>query len=122
MKEKSNGRPPKNLHEKRKYQVNIKLITSEYYLLKSLAIEASLPINDYIRACIKSSQVIQRLTPENNNHIRKLTGMANNLNQIAKKANQAGYADVRTEYLFLADNIDNIIEMIKDDSKNSNRK
>ncbi|MDH6343758.1 hypothetical protein M2480_002923 [Parabacteroides sp. PFB2-12] len=122
MKEQNKGgRPRKELNQKRKYQVNVKLMTGEYYFLKSLAKSAALPINDYVRQCIKSSSVMPRITPEENDLIRKLIGMANNLNQIAKKANQAGYNTIRTEYLFLADSIDDLIDTIRNDSKNNNR-
>jgi hypothetical protein len=51
--------------------------------------------------------------------IRKLSGMGNNLNQIARKANAEGYTNARSEYFYLADKIDNVINTIEDDSKNS---
>ncbi len=38
-----------------------------------------------------------RFTLEELDLMRKLSGMANNLNQIAKKANQAGFAKVSIE-------------------------
>jgi hypothetical protein len=47
--------------------------------------------------------------------------MGNNLNQIARRANAAGYTGVREEYLWLADKIDNVIEMMENDGKNSKR-
>ena len=114
------GRRPKELHQKRRYQINVKLMTNEFYELKSKALNAALPINDYVRSCIKHSVINQRLTPEINALIRKLCGMANNLNQIAKKANQAGYNRVREEYL--AEEIDHLIKYIKHDCENNNRK
>ena len=42
--EKLNGRPPKEQHKKRSYQVNVKLMTEEYYYLKSQASKAAMPI------------------------------------------------------------------------------
>ena len=42
---------------------------------------------------------------------------SNNLNQIARRANTEGYINARSEYLYLADKIDNVIEMIEDDGK-----
>lgn len=50
--EKLNGRPPKEQHKKRSYQVNVKLMTEEYYYLKSQASKAAMPINDYVRSAI----------------------------------------------------------------------
>jgi hypothetical protein len=45
--------------------------------------------------------------------------MGNNLNQIARRANAEGYTNVRSEYLYLADKIDNVLNRMEDDSKNS---
>ena len=115
------GRPQKEHHKKRKYQVNVKFMTEEYYDLKARTHNAALPINDFIRNCIKQSIIIQRLTPEMHDVIRKLSGMANNLNQIAKKANQAGYDNVLQDYLLLAEQIDMLLKYIKHDCENSNR-
>ena len=115
------GRRPKELHKKRRYQINVKLMTDEFYELKAKALNAALPRNDYVRSCIKHSVIVQRLTPEINDLIRKLCGMANNLNQIAKRANQAGYNSIREEYLSMAEQIDELIKYIQHDCENSNR-
>ena len=96
-------------------------MTDEYYDLKSKAINAALPMNDYVRSCIKHSVIIQRLTPEVNDLIRKLCGMANNFNQIAKRANQAGYNSIRNEYLSMAEQIDELLNYIRNDCENNNR-
>jgi hypothetical protein len=117
-KNRKGGRPPKQLYEKRKSQLCLKLNTEEDYTLKGLSKSASLSKQDYIRQCIMNSVVIQRISPEIADLVRKLCGMANNLNQIAKKANQAGYLEIRSEYLYLADSIDNLINQIKHDCEN----
>ena len=98
------GRPTKSLVEKRTYRVNLKMNTEEYYTLKERASEAEV---------ILKAEIRQRLSPEWMDHIRKLSGMANNLNQNAHKANAAGYPDARMEYLFLADKIDNLLNQIQ---------
>lgn len=110
---KKGGRPTKIISEKKTYTVSLKMSTEEYYTLKGKASEAKISMSEYIRQSIASSKIIQRLTPELNDYIRKLCGMANNLNQIAKKANTVGYKKARTEYLHLAGEIDNIIDKIK---------
>ena len=107
------GRPSKKTHEKLKYQICLKLNTEEEFRLRALCKEANLSKQDYIRQCIVYSVVVQRMTPEIADLIRKLAGMANNLNQIAKKANQMGYVEIRTEYLYLAENIDIVINQLK---------
>lgn len=43
---------------------------------------------------MRDGQVKERLTPEHTNYVRKLCGMANDLNQLAHKANAAGFVTV----------------------------
>jgi hypothetical protein len=106
------GRPPKSNSQKKKYKVDVKMATEEYYSLKSKASEANLTISEYMRQCIAGSSVRERITPEVQGYIRKLSGMANNLNQIARQANAQGYTNARREYIYLAEKIDEIIERL----------
>jgi hypothetical protein len=106
------GRPPKTIAQKKGYRVNVKMATEDYYSLKARALNAGVNMSEYVRQCLKSSTVKQRLTPEINDYIRKLCGMANNLNQIARKANAQGYTNARSEYLHLANEIDKLINLI----------
>ena len=112
---KRGGRPAKKLGEKRRYTVSVKLDTREYLSLKTKANTAGISRSEYIRQSISGSVIRPRLTPELNGHIRKLAGMGNNLNQIARRANEAGYNKARSEYLDLAGKIDNAIEDIRND-------
>lgn len=109
------GRPAKKLGEKRRYTVSVKLDTREYLSLKTKANIAGISRSEYIRQAISGSIIRPRLTPELNGHIRKLAAMGNNLNQIARRANEAGYNKARGEYLHLAGMIDNVIEDIRND-------
>jgi len=110
------GRPIKEIAIKKGYRVNVKMATEEYYTLKAKAKEAGVTISECMRRCIKNSVIIQRHSPEILDHIRKLSGMANNLNQIARKANAQGYLNARGEYFFLADKIDSLLNLIQNDS------
>lgn len=83
--------------------------------LKTKALEAGINQSEYIRQCIQASIVKQRLTPELVNYIRQLSGMANNINQIAHKANAAGYPVVHKHCLYMNERLDNIISKIEDD-------
>lgn len=93
--------------------------TGEYFSLKSKARKAGVSRSEYLRGCIAGSIIKERLTPELNKYIRQLSSMGNNLNQIAKKANIEGYSHIRSEYLDLAERIDNVIDLIEDDGKDS---
>ncbi len=116
---KKSGRPTKKKGEKRSYKVCVKMDTREYISLKAKANSAGISRSEYVRQSLAESIIRPRLTPELNDYIRKLSGMGNNLNQIARKANAEGYTSARSEYLYLADKIDNVIELIEDDGKNS---
>ena len=107
-----NGRPLKSAVEKKGYRVSLKMATEEYYSLKSKARLAGITLSEYARQAIKKSEVKQRLLPEHLGHIRQLSGMANNINQIARKANAAGYAEARKEWVNRIDVLDNILKMM----------
>lgn len=111
----TNGRPVKQAAEKKKYKVTLKMATEEYYSLKAKARSAGITRSEYIRRCIASSIVKQRLSPEQMNEIRQLTGIANNVNQIAHKAHAAGCVHVHKDNLALNERLDNLIKRIEDD-------
>ncbi len=84
------GRPTKKLSEKRKYRITVKMATEEYYSLKSKAKRAGVSASEIVRMAMKECQVKERLTTEQVDYIRKLCGMANNLNQLTRKAHREG--------------------------------
>ena len=119
MKDKKGGRPKLSPAEKLKYRIAVNLCTKDYYALKAKASQAGMTCAEVARLAITGCQIRQRLTPEQMDYIRKLSGIGNNLNQITRKANVEGYTNIRSEYLYLADKIDNIINTMENDSKNS---
>jgi len=111
----TNGRPTKEAAEKKGYKVTLKMTSEEYCTLKAKARSADINRSEFIRRCIRSSVVKQHLTPEQTRYIKQLSGMANNVNQIAHKANAAGYSEVHRQCLSLSDRLDNVIKIIEDD-------
>ena len=111
----NNGRPKLPMSEKKNYKVTVKFATSEYYSLKSKTRQAGMTISEFIRLAIQSCSVKERLNPSHVKHISQLSGMADNLNQIAKRANQVGYVAVRHEHNSLIKEIDNVIKTIEND-------
>jgi len=111
----ANGRPAKKTDEKKNYKMTIKMASDEYDTLMAKVHEAGISQSEYTRQCIKASIVKQRITPELMNYIRQLSGMANNINQIAHKANAAGYTSVHKHCLFLNGKLDDVISKIEDD-------
>lgn len=84
------GRPAKGLSEKRKYRITVKMATGEYYALKSKARKAGVSASEMVRQAVDGCVVRERLTTEQADFIRKLCGMANNLNQLTRRANREG--------------------------------
>lgn len=117
--DKKGGRPKLSPAEKLKYRIPVRLCTSDYYTLKAKATQAGMTCTEVARLAIIGCQIHQRITPEQMGCIRKIAGMGNNLNQIAKRINIEGYANNRSEYLHLADKIDATLVLLEDGSKNS---
>ena len=107
-----NGRPVKSAAERKGYKVSLKMATEEYYSLKSKARIAGITVSEYVRCAIGKSEVKQRLSPEHLGYVRQISGMANNINQIARKANAAGYSQTCRENMEMIDRLDNIVKRI----------
>lgn len=106
------GRPKKSLGEKKNYRINLKLGTEEYYSLLSKVKKAGTTKSEFIRTCLKKGYVKERLSSEVIGYIRDVSGMANNLNQLARQANAQGYTAVRDQFLHFAERFDNLLNML----------
>ncbi len=107
------GRPAKSLAEKRKYRLSLKLNTKEYFELKSKAKRASKNRCDFLRELILSGEVIGRFSPEQNEAIRKISGMANNLNQLVKLAHVQGVWYIEETAKKLLQILDELLKRIR---------
>ena len=67
---------------------------------------------EYARRALARSIVRARLTPEMLTLLRQLTGMANNLNQLARMAHAAGYGRDTATLAALVDRIDALLTRI----------
>jgi predicted DNA binding CopG/RHH family protein len=92
------GRPPKE-KEKLSCSINLKLTAEDFKIIRDKAQELGMKATQYVREMVLKGKVKSRFTLEELDLMRKLSGMANNLNQIAKKANQAGFNRVGNEVL-----------------------
>ena len=99
------GRPKKEAADKLKYRLTVKMATSDYYTLKGKARSAGISGGEFLRECMRSSHVKERLTPEHTDYVRKLCGMANNLNA-------AGFVTVRMECRVLVARIEELLNLI----------
>ena len=108
------GRPPKSASEKLKERLTVKMAAADYYALRGKARAAGLTWAEYARTALSRSVVRQRLTAEQMTLLRQLAGMANNLNQLARKANSAGYVQATAECTALIEKIDTLIDQINE--------
>ena len=91
------GRPTKTLSDKRKYQVR----------------EASISRTEFLRLLITNAEVKSRIKPEEMQLIRTVSGMANNLNQIAHRLNAFGISALNEELNALKQLIHELMKQLK---------
>lgn len=113
------GRPPKNRIEKHHRVVSTKLTELQFYAIRKRATQAGVPLSNYIRQAVIRGEIIPRMNRQDAEIIRRLAGEANNLNQLARKANAGGFALVVQELLRLKTRIVEIINQLSDDWKNN---
>ena len=65
---------------------------SEDDLLKSKSNKSGLSESEFLRSCIKGYKIKEHPTKEIREFIKLISGIANNINQIAMKVNIRGYA------------------------------
>ena len=110
---KKGGRPTKGVAEKKKYRITVKLNTQDYYKLKGKAKSAGVTMSEFVRKVLDKGNVIERLTIEQAGFIRKLCGMANNLNQLAHRANAEGFHAIAPFHKIIISKIDEILNLIR---------
>ena len=95
---------------------------SQYEAIRKRATEAGLRVSEYVRQAVVSAEVTPRLNRQDADTIRKLAGEANNINQLAHRANAGGFALVAVELVKLKNRIVEIINQLSDDWKNKKGK
>jgi len=87
-KKKMAGRPAKAV--KKEVRACIRFTRSEYFIVKEKATQAGLKPAAYMRETAIHATVKPRLTDEDRVIVRRLIGMDNNFNQVAKCCHQEG--------------------------------
>ena len=106
------GRPKKGATEKLTYRVAVKMAAADYFRLQTRAYDSGVSPSEYMRECFRNGQVKGRLSQEQAGFVRKLCGMANNLNQLARTANAGGFYDERMDCKMAVARIHELITMI----------
>jgi len=119
IRNKPGGRPAKSRIDKQNRVVSTKLTELQFYAIRKRAGEAGLHVSEYVRQAVVSAEVTPRLNRQDADTIRKLAGEANNINQLAHRANAGGFALVAVELVKLKNRIVEIINQLSDDWKNT---
>lgn len=83
---------PKMEEEKLSCSINLKLSEKDFKSVKEKAEKLGLKATQYAREMVLKGSVKLRFSLEDLDLMRKLSGMANNLNQIARQANKSGFS------------------------------
>ena len=100
------GRPKKAV--RKEINKGIRFTKAEYFIIKQKASKTGTNVCNYIREMAIHGKIISQLSEEERNYVRQLTGMANNLNQLTKKAHQEGLFSV----ILLLEKYKNLVDEI----------
>lgn len=89
----------------------------EYMALKKRAKDAGVSLSKFARSVLLTGKVVQRISKSDADILRKLSGEANNLNQLARTANKEGFKNVASDVISLRGIIVNIINQLSNDWK-----
>lgn len=98
--------------------ISVRVTTMEYLALKKRARDAGMSLSCFARSALLSAKVVQRIGKDDADTLRRLSGEANNLNQLARSANKDGFTSVAIEITSLRNMIVDIINYLSDDWKN----
>lgn len=112
------GRPKKEPGEKLK-SVTTHVSAARYDELQAGAAAVRQPISQFVRPLVEAGvkarkRPVLQLTVEQDGYLRQLAGMANNLNQLSKRAHQNGFAAVAQEVEVQAASLDRLLDYFAD--------
>jgi len=79
------GRPKKGISQRKTRMIHIRVSEPEYYAVKHRAEIAGLTVSAYSHSAILESKIVEPVKKEDMELFRKLSGIGNNLNQLAIK-------------------------------------
>ena len=98
---------------KKESATGVRFTKSEYFIVKHKAEKAGLKISSYIRQMSINGRLMQRLNEEERQFVRQLVGISNNLNQLTKKAHQAGIHSIKINLEQYTNIIDELLLQLK---------
>ncbi|MGJ1534269.1 plasmid mobilization protein [Sphingobacterium multivorum] len=89
------GRPA--LENKKRFRINVRFDETEHKKVLQNAETAGMSKSEWVRRSAVMRKIVPRFTEEQIKALRAITGASNNLNQLTKKAHQAGLFEVAQE-------------------------
>jgi hypothetical protein len=116
------GRPKKNSVSRKSKPIGVCFSEPELYAIRHRAAKARLPLSVYCHDAALTGEIKEPLKKEELEIFRNLINMGNNLNQLTRTAKFLSAKRLENEALPLLEQIENIINKLSDDWKNSKRK
>jgi hypothetical protein len=109
-KNKSKGGRPAKGENKLTIPINLKLTESDYNSVKEKADKLGMTPTQYARELTLKNSIKSRFTLKELDLMRKLAGMSNNLNQIARQANKSGFSVSAMEIIKISKQIKELFD------------
>jgi hypothetical protein len=102
------GRPAKE-EKKLSRSINLKLTEDDFKAISQKAASVGMKPTQYVRQMVLDGGIKSRYTKEELDLRRKIAGMANNLNQLARRANAGRFEDAGRDLVILYDNLKELL-------------
>ena len=113
VKDNKGGRPKLADYQKRTKLVRIMFCENDFIYIQSKASKAGLSISEYCHQTAMDNHIRETISPELAKQIRDLSGIANNVNQIAHQMHIDGFDAVKEQCLHIIAAISSIINQVK---------
>ncbi|RHC73249.1 plasmid mobilization relaxosome protein MobC [Bacteroides uniformis] len=121
-KKKLGGRPKLANYQKRTKCFRVMFTENDYIYIQSKAQQAGLSVNEFCHQAAMGCEVGQRISPEMVSAIRDLSGIANNVNQIAHQMHIYGLEAVKQQGFSIISEVSRIITQVKNNNHDSEDK
>ncbi len=119
---KKGGRPKKSSVTRKDKTIAVCFSEPELYAIRHRAAKTKLPLSVYCHDAILNGVIKEPLKKEELEILRSLSNEGNNLNQLVKAAKFLSAKRLENEATSILETIQNIINKLSDDWKNSKRK